>query len=104
MSVNSKMVLATVLEVKETESLSGARKSSWIELSNRIKISLYQASQFTSKDRFRHTETTHNAVTPHKGLKSSLNRLIINGVKYEILDVDNSHRFAQLSLKEVRSW
>lgn len=104
MSVNSKMVLATVLELKETESLSGARKSIWIELSGKIKISLYQASQFASKDRFRHTETTHNAITPYKGLKSSLNKLVIKGVKYEILDVDNSHRLAQLSLREVRSW
>ena len=104
MSVNSRMVSTKVCELKEIESPSGAKKSSWIERKDKINVSIYQASQFISKDKYRHTETTHNAVTYVKFLKASKFRLVLNNKKYEVLDVDNSHRLAQLSLKEVEIW
>lgn len=104
MSVNSKMVSTKVFELKEIESPSGAKKSSWLEQKDRIYMSIYQASQFVSKDKYRHTETTHNAVTHCKYLESGKFRLIQDDRKFEVLDVDNSHRLSQLSLKEVRAW
>lgn len=104
MSVNSKMVETKVFKLQEIESPSGAKKSSWIELKDSIYMSIYQSSQFVSKDRYRHTDTTHSAVTHCRYLKANKFRLIQNGVKFEILDVDNSHRLSQLSLKEVEIW
>lgn len=104
MSVNANMKTTQVFRLEETESPSGAKKSKWIEEENSILVSIYQVNQFVSRDRYRHTETTHNAVTHYKGLKSGKNRLVQNGIKYEILDVDNSHRLAQISLKEVSTW
>lgn len=104
MSVNSKMVPTKVFKLKEIESPSGAKKSSWLEQKDRIYMSIYQASQFVSKDKYRHTETTHNAVTHCKYLESGKFRLVQDDRKFEVLDVDNSHRLSQLSLKEVRAW
>lgn len=104
MSVNSKMVSTKVFELKEIESPSGAKKSSWIERKDKINVSVYQASQYVSKENYRHTETTHNAVTYAKFLKANKFRLLQDNKKYEVLDVDNSHRLAQVSLKEVKIW
>lgn len=104
MSVNSKMVSTKVFKLEEVETPSGAKKSSWLEQKDRIYMSIYQASQFVSKDKFRHTETTHNAVTYCKYLEAGKFRLIQDDRKFEVLDVDNSHRLSQLSLKEVRAW
>lgn len=104
MSVNSRMLSTKVFELNETESPSGAKKSTWIERKDKINVSIYQASQFVSKDNYRHTETTHNAVTYAKFLKATKFRLEQGNKKYEVLDVDNSHRLAQLSLKEVELW
>ena len=104
MSINSRMISTKVFELNETVSLSGAKKLSWIERKDKINVSIYQASQFVSKEKYRHTETTHNAVTYAKFLKANKFRLVQDNKKYEVLDVDNSNRMAQVSLKEVEIW
>lgn len=104
MSVNSKMKKSTVLKLEEVESPSGAKKSKWVEMTDKINIAVYQTNQFVSKDRYRNTETTHTALTHNKQLKAGKFRLVQDNKKFEILDVDDSHRLSQLSLKEVETW
>lgn len=103
MSINSRMKKADVYILSEKETLSGAKKSTW-EKDDNIQITISQVGQYTSVEKFRHKETTHQGLTYCKNLQARKNRLESEGKKYEILEVDNQHRLAVLSLKEVELW
>lgn len=104
MSVNSKMVKAELYLLTETETASGAKKSEWEKQDKQVLISLYQVNQFVSSDKFRNTETTHQILTPFKGLEPRKTRIECNNKYFEVLDVDNNHRLATVSVKEVLPW
>lgn len=103
MSINSRMKNAYIYSLYEKETASGAKKSTWAKI-DKIQISISQVDQFVSTEKFRHKETTHQGLTYCKNLQAKKNRLEIDSKKYEILEVDNQHRFAVLSLKEVEKW
>lgn len=98
------MVKVDLYVLAEKESLSGAKKSMWEKQDKPILVSIYQTGQFVSADKFRNTETTHQILTPYRGLVSRKNR-VKNGNEYlEVLEVDNNHRLSVASAKEVKPW
>lgn len=102
MSINSRMKKVKVLELKESETKSGAKKQKWIE-KKEIFMAIYQVGQLVSYYNFRNTETTHQALT-HCKLLARKTRIIDDNKKYEVLEVDDKQRLAIISLKEVKKW
>ncbi|MFL8968898.1 hypothetical protein ACKA04_02390 [Helcococcus kunzii] len=104
MSVNSRMKNVKVFELNEKETPSGAKKQKWIEKEDTILMAIYQVDQFVSHENFRNTETTHQALSYDKSLIARKTRIKAGDKKYNVLDIDNNHRLAVLSLKEVDIW
>lgn len=104
MSVNSDMKKTDVFVLMETESPSGAKKKDWIKQEKQILVAIYQIDQFVSTEKFRNTDTTHQALTFSKNLVAEKTKLNQGDRHFEVLSVDNNHRLSSITLKEVAPW
>lgn len=103
MSVNSRMKPAVVEFLTETETASGAKKKTWKKHAD-ILLAVYKVSEVGYRQIVRFQDMTHSGLTHYKGLKAEEHRIIQDDRKFTIMDADNDHRLAQLTLKEVATW
>lgn len=103
MSLNSRMKPAIVEILTETISASGARKKEWQHHTD-ILLAVYKISETNYRQVIRFQDMTHSGLTHYKGLKAEQFRITQGDHRYSIMDVDNDHRLAQLTLKEVVTW
>lgn len=99
MSLMTDLKQATLMTFKSVSTPSGATKKTWQE-EKTIKIAIYKVDEFYNPKGFKHSEVTHIGLTFEKDIQAKKNRILINNVQYEILNVDNSHRLTHLTLKE----
>lgn len=104
MSVNSRFKKSDIYSLVEVETPSGAKNQSWEKEEGQELVAIHQADQFVSTDRFRHTETSHMALTYCRYLEAKKHRIVQDGKYYEILDADPNHRLNVISLKRIESW
>jgi len=90
---------ATLTTFKSVSTPSGATKKAWSDVRN-IKIAIHKVDEFYNPQGFKHSEVTHIGLTFERDIQARKNRILINNVQYEILNVDNSHRLTHLTLKE----
>lgn len=103
MSINSRMKPATVEKLTETVTASGARKKAWEEHAE-ILLAVYKISEINYRQVIRFQDMTHSGLTHYKELKAEEFRITQGNHKFIIMDADNEHRLAQLTLKEVVTW
>lgn len=99
MSLMTNFKEATLMTFKSVPTPSGATKKTWQE-EKTIKIAIHKVDEFYNPQGFKHSEVTHIGLTFEKDIQARKNRILINNVQYEILNVDNSHRLTHLTLKE----
>lgn len=90
---------AILTTFKSVSTPSGATKKAWSDVRN-IKIAIHKVDEFYNPQGFKHSEVTHIGLTFERDIQARKNRILINNVQYEILNVDNSHRLTHLTLKE----
>ena len=99
MSLMTNFKEATLMTFKSVSTPSGATKKTWQE-EKTIKIAIHKVDEFYNPHGFKHSEVTHIGLTFERDIQARKNRILINNVQYEILNVDNSHRLTHLTLKE----
>lgn len=99
MSLMTNFKEATLMTFKSVPTPSGATKKTWQE-EKTIKIAIHKVDEFYNPQGFKHSEVTHIGLTFERDIQARKNRILINNVQYEILNVDNSHRLTHLTLKE----
>lgn len=99
MSLMTNFKEATLMTFKSVSTPSGATKKTWQE-EKTIKIAIHKVDEFYNPQGFKHSEVTHIGLTFERNIQARKNRILINNVQYEILNVDNSHRLTHLTLKE----
>ena len=99
MSLMTDLEQATLMTFKSVSTPSGATKKAWSDVKN-IKIAIHKVDEFYNPQGFKHSEVTHIGLTFERDIQARKNRILINNVQYEILNVDNSHRLTHLTLKE----
>ena len=99
MSLMTDLKEATLMTFKSVSTPSGATKKAWSDVRN-IKIAIHKVDEFYNSQGFKHSEVTHIGLTFERDIQARKNRILINNVQYEILNVDNSHRLTHLTLKE----
>jgi hypothetical protein len=99
MSLMTNFKEATLMTFKSVPTPSGATKKTWQE-EKTIKIAIHKVDEFYNPQGFKHSEVTHIGLTFERNIQARKNRILINNVQYEILNVDNSHRLTHLTLKE----
>lgn len=99
MSLMTNFKEATLMTFKSVPTPSGATKKTWQE-EKTIKIAIHKVDEFYNPQGFKHSEVTHIGLTFERNIQARKNRVLINNIQYEILNVDNSHRLTHLTLKE----
>lgn len=99
MSLMTDLKEATLMTFKSVTTPSGATKKTWKE-EKPIKIAIHKVDEFYNPQGFKHSEVTHIGLTFERNIQARKNRITLNNVQYEILNVDNSHRLTHLTLKE----
>ena len=99
MSLMTNFKEATLMTFKSVPTPSGATKKTWQE-EKTIKIAIHKVDEFYNPQGFKHSEVTHIGLTFERNIQARKNRITLNNVQYEILNVDNSHRLTHLTLKE----
>ena len=97
--IKTKFKEATLMTFKSVSTPSGATKKTWQE-EKTIKIAIHKVDEFYNPQGFKHSEVTHIGLTFERNIQARKNRITLNNVQYEILNVDNSHRLTHLTLKE----
>ena len=99
MSLMTNLKQATLTTFTSVSTPSGATKKARSDVKT-IKIAIHKVDEFYNPQGFKHSEVTHIGLTFEKDIQARKNRILINNVQYEILNVDNSHRLTHLTLKE----
>ena len=99
MSLMTNLRQATLTIFTSVSTPSGATKKTWQE-EEIIKIAIHKVDEFYNPQGFKHSEVTHIGLTFERNIQARKNRITLNNVQYEILNVDNSHRLTHLTLKE----
>ena len=100
MSVNRDMRDYQVQERTDTRTLSGAKKGVWQDV-RPIQAAVYKVNERRVSASIRYGEASHTGLTYCQEIRKNVNRLVRNGVVYEILDVNTEGRLTNLILKVV---
>lgn len=99
MSLMTDLKQATLTTFTSVSTPSGATKKTWSDVKT-IKIAIHKVDEFYNPQGFKHSEVTHIGLTFERDIQARKNRITLNNVQYEILNIDNSHRLTHLTLKE----
>lgn len=103
MSVNHRLQRATLYAKTEEETLSGAKKATWVPQRERVYMSVYYASEFSTKEPFRHKDISHVALSTKLPVAREL-RALVGGKGYDIMTINPNGRRFLLTLREVEKW
>lgn len=100
MSILTDLNDAKLLVLEGVKTPSGATKKSWVDNKD-IKISIHKVSEFYNPYGLKNIEVTHIGLTFERGIFSKKHRIRLNGVVYEVVSSDDTHRLTHLTLKEL---
>lgn len=100
MSINRNMKPYMLQKNIPVRSKSGASKEHWIDIGN-IDIAIRQKDDSRIYASELYSQSTHSGLTYYKDIKKAVNRIVKDGVVYEILSVNSESRLTNLLLKVV---
>ena len=101
MSINRDM-RKYVLQVNiPTKSPSGAKKPNWTDVEE-IDVAVYKKNDFKMSTSERYMTSSHTGLTYFRDIQADRNRLVKDGVAYEITDCNPDGRLVNLLLKVVK--
>ena len=100
MSVNRDMKTYGLEYEEITRTESGAEKSTW-KFMGEVKVAIYKKNDMGVVASEKYVESTHAGLTYRKDIVAYKNRLVRNGVIYQVTDSNPQGRLTYLFLKVV---
>lgn len=100
MSVNRSMQEYVLQEKTLEKTVSGAGKEVWKD-KNVICVSVRKVNELRVAANIKYGEASHTGLTYEKDIRKNVNRLIREGIVYNILDANTESRLTNLVMKVV---